>query len=230
MTVKEMKSDLTVLASINYKNAVLASAHKCINCINYNRYNKKEKLSENQSAISKDGPNLQEVLINYMKKTSNTSMDKTHYQQNSATHKRTHNQTRCLHINLQHLTSTTYNKMKMTEKGEPDVIFIQEPYEYQNRAVRIEKKYRIFTARKGNRAAIVILNNNIDAMLITQISNEDTAFLEIIHGNIKFFAASMYFNIEHQIENNFTKIDAPLQFAKGGRILKATDSNSRSTT
>jgi hypothetical protein len=35
----------------------------------------------------------------------------------------------------------------------------------------------------------------------------------------------MYFDIEDQIENNFTKIDAILQFAKGGRILIATDSN-----
>jgi hypothetical protein len=56
-----------------------------------------------------------------------------------------------------------------------------------------------------------------------------TIFLEIIHENLKFFAASMYFNIEDQIEN-FTKIDALLHFAKGGKILIATDSNSRSMT
>ena len=47
---------------------------------------------------------------------------------------------------------------------------------------------------------------------------------------LQFFAASMYFDIEDQIENNFTKTDAKLNFAKGGRILIATDSNSRSTT
>jgi len=34
-----------------------------------------------------------------------------------------------------------------------------------------------------------------------------------------------YFDIEDQIENNFVKIDALLQFAKGGNILIATDSN-----
>jgi len=67
-------------------------------------------------------------------------------------------------------------------------------------------------------------------MLITQISNEDTIVLEIIHENLKFFAASMYFDIEDRIENNFTKIDAILQFAKSGRILIATDSNSQSKT
>jgi len=47
---------------------------------------------------------------------------------------------------------------------------------------------------------------------------------------MKFFAASMYFDTEDQIQNNFKKIDALLQFAKGGRTLIDTDSNSRSTT
>ena len=120
--------------------------------------------------------------------------------------------------------------IKIIEKEEPDVIFVQEPYEHQNRPVGIEK-YRIFTAGNGkHRAAIVIPNNKIDAMLITQISNEDTVFVEIIHENLKFFAASMYFDIEDQIENIFSKIDTILQFAKGEMILIATDSNSRSTS
>jgi len=154
-------------------------------------------------------------------------MDKSHYQQNMATHCKTQTQTRWLQINLQHLRSATYNLMKMTETEEPDLIFVQEPYEYQNRPVGIAKKCRIFTAGNGkHRAAIVIPNNKIDAILTTQMSNEDTVFLEIIHENLKFFAASMYFDIEDQIENNFTKIDALLYFAKGGKILIATDSNS----
>jgi hypothetical protein len=121
--------------------------------------------------------------------------------------------------------------MKMNETEEPDLIFIQEPYEYQNRPAGNEKDYRIFTAGNGKyRAAIVITNNKIDTRLITQISNGDTVFLEIIHENLKFFAASMYLEIGDQIENNFTTIDALLLFAKGGTILIATDSNSRSTT
>ena len=49
-----------------------------------------------------------------------------------------------------------------------------------------------------------------------------TLFLEIIHENLKFFAASMYFDIEDQTENNFTKIDAIPQSAKDGRMLIAT--------
>jgi len=121
--------------------------------------------------------------------------------------------------------------MKMIEIEEPDLILVQEPYEYQNRPVGIEKRCRIFTTGNGkHRAAIVIPNKKIDAMLITQISNEDAVCLEIRHEKLKFFAVSMYLDIEEQIKNSFTKIDKILQFAKGARILIATDSNSRSKT
>ena len=44
---------------------------------------------------------------------------------------------------------------------------------------------------------------------------------------MKFFAVSMYLDIEEQMENCFTNIDQIQQFVKGARILVATDSNSR---
>ena len=119
-------------------------------------------------------------------------MGKAHYQQNSATLRKNQHQTYCLQINLQHSRSAIYNMMKIIEKEEPDLIFVQEPYEYQNKPVGIGKKCRIFTAGNGkHRAAIVIPNNKIDAMLITQISNEDIVVLGIIHEKMKFFAVSM---------------------------------------
>jgi len=40
------------------------------------------------------------------------------------------------------------------------------------------------------------------------------------------FEIPTYLAIEKEIENNFTKIDKILQFAKGERILIANDSNS----
>ena len=97
-------------------------------------------------------------------------MDKPHYQLTLATHWKTQNHTRYLQINLQHSRSATYSMMKMTEKEEPDLVFVQEPYEYQNKPVGIEKKYRIFSAGNGKYSATVVIpNNEIDAMLIMQI-------------------------------------------------------------
>jgi len=79
-----------------------------------------------------------------------------------------------------------------------------------------------------NRAAIIIINSKIDTILTAKLSDEDTVFLEIVHENLRFFAASMYFDVEDQIENNFTKMDGLMWFVKGGRILIAVDSNARS--
>jgi len=68
------------------------------------------------------------------------------------------------------------------DKEEPILTFVQKPYEYQKREFGIEKNFRIFTA--GNvkqNAAIVMPNNKLDGMLITQMSNEqDAVCLEII--------------------------------------------------
>ena len=40
----------------------------------------------------------------------------------------------------------------------------------------------------------------------------------------------MYFDLEDQVENNFTKMDGLMRFVKGGRILIVVDSNARSKT
>ena len=158
-------------------------------------------------------------------------MDNLRHQHNSGTFSTDQKQTRCLQINLQHSRTPTYNLMKLIDTEEPDILLIQEPYEYQNRLVGIEKKYRIFTAGNGKyRAAIIIINSKIDAILNAKLSDEDTVFLEIINENLKFFTASTYFDLEDQIENNFTTIDGLMSFVKGGRILIAVDRNARSKT
>ena len=99
---------------------------------------------------------------------------------------------RCIQINLQHSKAATNNLLKTTVTDETDIIFIQEPYLYQNKPASIGKKYRIFTAGTGkHRSAVLIINSNIDVILITKIPNEGTVVLELIY-NFKFYAASMY--------------------------------------
>jgi len=140
-------------------------------------------------------------------------------------------QVRCLQINLQHSRSATYSLMKVIDTDETDIVLVQEPYVYQNKIIGIDKSYRIFSAGQGRpRAAIIIPNNKMDAMLIRRVSNEDTVLLEIKYRNQTLFAASMYFDIEEQIDNNFQKMDEILRIASGGKILIAVDSNARSKT
>jgi len=45
--------------------AAEAREQKCITCITYNKYNKQEKINKNHSALSKECPSLQAVLIRY---------------------------------------------------------------------------------------------------------------------------------------------------------------------
>jgi hypothetical protein len=57
--------------------------------------------------------------------------------------------------------------IKIIGTEESDLLLIQEPYEYQNKPPGMEKKNRIYTAGTGkHRAAIIVINSKIDAILI----------------------------------------------------------------
>jgi hypothetical protein len=74
-----------------------------------------------------------------------------------------------------------------------DMVMIQEPYLYRNSPKEITRGYRTYTHGNGkSRAAIIIPNNTIDALLLMQYSDKDTVLLEIQKGNKKFYAASIY--------------------------------------
>ena len=101
---------------------------------------------------------------------------------------------KCAQINLQHSRGATANLMKYTVDNEVDIICIHEPYIYQGRMAGIDSKYKTFTAGEArSRTAIIITNRNIDATLISQLSEEDTITLEITRGDTIITLASMYF-------------------------------------
>ena len=80
------------------------------------------------------------------------------------------------------------------------------------------------------RAAIVVANKQVDALLISQLSEEDIVVVEIIQSNLKFIAASIYLDIGSEITMDLCKIENILQFAKRRGLLVAMDSNARSKT
>jgi len=95
----------------------------------------------------------------------------------------------------------------------------------------MSKHFRIYTAAKGKHTeAIKITNSNIGAILISRLSDEDTVLLEIIYEGMSFLAASMYIDINNQIQKKFNEMDKQVRLAKEGRILIAVDSNARSKT
>jgi hypothetical protein len=111
------------------------------------------------------------------------------------------------------------------------ISLIQEPYLYQNRPLGIKKTYRTFTSGEGkSRAAIIITNATIDALLITQVSDNDAVLLEIVSGNTRFYAASIYLPYNEHMTTNTKTLEKILKFTKGAKIIIGMDSNSRSTT
>jgi hypothetical protein len=61
------------------------------------------------------------------------------------------------------------------------------------------------------------------------LSDADTVAVEIIKGNTKLIAASMYFDREHQIEDDLIKMESILHHSKNTGVLIASDCNARST-
>jgi len=95
-------------------------------------------------------------------------------------------QIRCIQIILQHSKSATNKLMKVTDTEETDIIFAHEPYVYQKRPVGFGRRYRVFSAGTGKRrTAIIIRNNNIDAILLYKSSDEDTAVAELTYNNLR---------------------------------------------
>jgi len=104
-----------------------------------------------------------------------------------------------IQVNLQHSRAATANLMKAVAEDETDVIFVQEPHTIQGKLIGISK-HKIFTSGDDRcRAVVIVTDNQIDVMLINQLSDADTVAFEIIKGNTKLIAANMYFDREHQI-------------------------------
>jgi hypothetical protein len=149
---------------------------------------------------------------------------------NSAKHNKD-NQIRCTQINLQHFRAATANITQLIEEEKIDILAIHEPYIIQNKVTGIPHKYRIYTIpNTRSRAAIVITNKQIDAILLKQLSEADTIVAEITINGLTFIFASMYFDIDRHIELDLEQIDNILQHANGKGVILTIDSNSRSTS
>jgi hypothetical protein len=82
------------------------------------------------------------------------------------TYNNQHIPTSCMQINLQHSRVATDNLKNIIHQHNTDIIFIQEPYLYQNKIAGITRLYRAYTSDEDTNRAAIILTDNIDAVLI----------------------------------------------------------------
>jgi hypothetical protein len=81
---------------------------------------------------------------------------------------------RCLQVNLQHKRAATNNLVQMMSERQIDLAFLQEPYIIRNHLAGIPKSLRTYVSGNGRkRSALLVNNKEIDAVLITQHSDED---------------------------------------------------------
>ena len=136
---------------------------------------------------------------------------------------------RCMQVNLQHARVATDNLMNLIQQEPTDIVFVQEPYIIQNKTAGITRSHRIYiTSEAKSRVAIIIANDNIDAVLIKQLCDRDTIVIEVIYKSLRILAVSMYMDITEEINSKIGKVDEILKFGTGYGILLAIDSNSRS--
>jgi hypothetical protein len=129
---------------------------------------------------------------------------------------------KCFQINLQHSWAATDNLMQIISSENIDIAFVQEPYVHQNRIKGITGNYRIYAyGKERSRAAIIIPNDTIDALMITQCSDKNIVLLEIKVGQATFYTASAYMDYKDAIVNSFKKIERILEFTKGAKIILA---------
>jgi len=102
-------------------------------------------------------------------------------------------------------------------------------YVYQKRIKGITRGYRTYAyGKEDSRAAIIIPNDTLDAIMFTQCSDIDMVLSEIKTGQEAFYAASAYMDYNYTIGKSITNIEKTMELTKGVKIIMAIDSNSRS--
>jgi len=138
---------------------------------------------------------------------------------------------RCVQVNLQHKRAATHNLVQIMSSSQIDLAFIQEPYTIRSNLAGLPKSLRTYASGDGRkRSALLVNNKEIDAVLITHLSNEDCIVAEISYKNRKFNGACLYFDILEDIETNIRKTEKILNYTKGQGLLIAADCNARRKT
>ena len=112
-------------------------------------------------------------------------------------------QIKFIQIDLQHSRVAMNNLMKIIDEDGTDVLCLQEPYIIHNEIAGIPRKRKIYASGEERlRAAIVVTNSQIDFLLLRQLSDENTVVREAVSDKGKTIIASMYFDINRQIEDD----------------------------
>jgi len=135
-----------------------------------------------------------------------------------------------LQINMGRSLNITSAVVAYMSQNNYDILLCQEPYNINCKICGIPKRYQIYAAGENRkRAAIIVMNPLIDALLIKQHSNEDLVLVEITYTGRTVLIASLYADITINIDITLHSLDQIIDyFIPCCPLIVGMDSNARS--
>ena len=99
-----------------------------------------------------------------------------------------------------HERTATFNLTQIILQNNTDVAFVNELYTVVNNMAGFPKSFKIFARGNCMKRSAIIVNSNIYAIAIKQVSHEDAILIEISYQGLTFHAASLYSPIDRDIE------------------------------
>ena len=98
-----------------------------------------------------------------------------------------------------------------------------------NKLAGLPTFHKVYTFGDGRkRTAIVINNDQLDATLITQLSNDDCVVVEVRSEAVQFYNVSTYIDCRRNKEEGIRQLEKVMDYTKGNGLITAVDSNARS--
>ena len=118
---------------------------------------------------------------------------------------------------------------KSTEELQLDILCLQEPYSRNGKIPSFPITAKIISFGKQPMAAIIVLDKEITATVITQVTDEWTVCVEIGTNIGKYILVSMYFQHRHEIQPYLIKVRQICNMFTEDKIIICADSNAKST-
>ena len=108
---------------------------------------------------------------------------------------------------------------------------IQEPYTINYNVAGIPRSFKTFAFGNGRKRTVIIVNNNeLDVLLVNQLLDENCVVTEIRSKLVKFYCASIYFDINEDIETSIRKIERIINHTNGTALIIAAGTNAKKQT
>ena len=109
---------------------------------------------------------------------------------------------------MQHSRLATDNLRRIIGKDSRAYFVSKNITQYKTKLPAYQKTTKLLASGGGRIcAATVVTNNQVDTLLIKQLSVEYVFVVAVINGKVKIILATMYFNINREIEIDLVKIE-----------------------